>query len=69
MKCRDDDGKLVGAGDEVVFSYGIPPVRVEGKVVEWLGNLWVLTPKHIPVSVKLRSLRRYVGAWWKKDNQ
>ena len=67
MKCRDDDGKLVGAGDVVVFSYGTPPVRVEGLVKQGIGCLWVLTPGHNPEATKLRSLRRYVGAWWKVE--
>ena len=67
LKCyRDDDGEFVYAGDKVQFSYGIPPVGVTGKVIERDGTLIVLTPGHKPKECKLRSLRRYVGAWWKQ---
>lgn len=66
LRCyRDDDGEFVYAGDTVSFSYGIPPVGVRGKVFERDGDLWVSTPGHKPKECRLRSLRRYVGAWWK----
>ena len=63
----DDDGEPVGAGDTVVFSYGIPPVHVVAPVVERDGRLVVLTPGHTPVEGKLRSLRYFVGGWYKQD--
>lgn len=62
---RDDDGNFVRHGDQVRFSYGIPPVGVEADLVEEDGDLVALTPGHNPDRVALKSLRRFVGGWWK----
>jgi hypothetical protein len=64
---QDDDGNWVCAGDRVKFVYGIPFVKVVGKVVNQNGQLRVLTPGHNPSSCPLRSLRYHVGAWWKEE--
>ena len=71
MKCRDDDGKLVGDGDRIVFSYGTPPVQVNALVVGCpcgCKQLLVVTGEHRPHCVRLRNLRQYVGAWWKEED-
>lgn len=61
---RDDDGEEVKAGDEVHFSYGIPPVGVVGFVEERHdGRLIVLTPHHKPGEVTLAWLRRHHSFW------
>lgn len=65
LVCRDDDGNRVGAGDTVRFRYGIPPVRVVALVVQRGKSLIALTPDHKPPECNLRSLRRYVGEWFK----
>ena len=64
----DDDGEPTGAGDTVEFSYGIPPVRVVAPVIERDGRLVALTPGHTPVECKLRSLRYFVGSWYKQND-
>ena len=65
---KDDDGVDVVAGDQVQFSYGIPPVRVVADVVEFRGNLTIITPKgHTPRLCLLRELRRHVGGWFKHE--
>jgi len=61
----DDNGERTIAGDVVRFSYGIPPVVVDAPIVERGGKLIGLCPGHNPPEVKLRSLRRYVGNWWR----
>lgn len=60
----DDDGYEVRAGSKIQFSYGIPPVKVVGEVVEVGGKLVVKTPGHTPPECNIRSLRRYVGSWY-----
>jgi hypothetical protein len=62
---RDDDGIPVKAGDTVRFNYGIPPVVVDAKIVQRSGQLIALTPGHDPAECNLRSLRKYVGNWYK----
>lgn len=61
----DDDGKRVKAGDTVRFIYGIPPVCVKAKLVQRGNKLIALTPGHNPTEINLRSLRKYVGQWFK----
>ena len=63
---RDDDGKRVQAGDSVRFCYGIPPVPVVAQIVTCDGRLVALTPGHAPDKCNLRTLRRYVGSWYKE---
>jgi len=63
----DDDGKRTTAGDTVCFSYGIPPVKVLAKIIERDGVLIGICPGHYPDEFKLRSLRRYVGSWYKQN--
>ncbi len=62
---KDDDGCATRAGDEVFFSYGIPPVGVIADVIERDGELWVLTPGHTPKECRLRNLRQFVGGWFR----
>lgn len=61
----DDDGVKVSAGDKIKFNYGIPPVLVRARLVQRGNSLIALTPGHNPVECNLRSLRKYVGAWFK----
>jgi hypothetical protein len=63
----DDDRKRTTAGDTVCFSYGIPPVRVLAKIIERDGVLIGICPGHYPDEFKLRSLRKYVGSWYKQN--
>ena len=64
LRLRDNDGEWVAAGDTVHFSYGIPPIGVDAKIIERGGTLIGLCPGHNPPEFKLRSLRRYVGSWY-----
>jgi hypothetical protein len=64
----DDDGERVFAGDTVRFDYGIPPVVVDAKIVQRRGQLIALTPGHDPAECNLRSLRKYVGNWYKPNS-
>lgn len=67
LTLKDDDGIPTGNGDKIRFNYGIPPVVVIAKVVRKDNSLFALTPGHDPSECKLRSLRRYVGQWYKHD--
>jgi hypothetical protein len=67
MRLRDDDGQWVTAGDRIRFSFGIPPIAVEAEVIERNGRLIALTPGHTPSECLLRSLRNYVGEWFKVE--
>ena len=58
---RDMDGEPVKAGDTVAFSYGIPPVYVEGVVFERNGRLILPTPGHKPEEESLWSIKRHYG--------
>ncbi len=64
-RMKDDDGEWVKDGDMIVFAYGIPPVYVYAPVVARGGSLFALTPDHTPRECNLRSLRTYVGSWYK----
>jgi len=68
MKMTDDDGNKVTAGDFVKFIYGIPPVSVRAKIIKRGKSLIALTPNHNPQECNLRSLRKYVGAWFKASS-
>lgn len=61
----DDDGKRVKAGDTVRFTYGIPLMCVKAKLVQRGNKLIALTPGYNPTECNLRSLRKYVGQWFK----
>lgn len=61
----DDDGFAVSSGDTVMFTYGIPPVRVNAKLVMRNGSLIALSKGHTPDRCYLRALRRYAGNWYK----
>ena len=65
MSVVDMDGKMIAAGDTIVFSYGIPGVRVEAKVALLNGRLWAMTPGHTPDKCRLDELAKYVGVFWK----
>ena len=63
----DDDRTPTRAGDTVCFSYGIPPVAVQARIVQRGCSLIALTPGHTPADCNLRTLRRYVGGWFKQN--
>ncbi|NTG00046.1 hypothetical protein G6L30_07920 [Agrobacterium rhizogenes] len=65
LEIRDDESKLIKAGDRINFSYGIPGNRVDADIIDLNGELWALTPGHKPDRCKLSVLRRYVGHFWK----
>lgn len=64
---RDSDGRLVGAGGTIAFSYGIPPVPVLAHVIERNGKLIALTPGHKPNECHVEKLKRYVCDFWIVD--
>ena len=66
-RLRDDDGAWVAAGDRIRFSYGIPPACVIADIVSRGGELVGLAPDHNPPEFLLRSLRNYVGVWYKAN--
>jgi len=68
MVILDDDGEKVRNGDVILFSYGIPPVRVFGSVVILKRELWVLTPGHNPDRCRMAELRDHVGGFYKEQN-
>lgn len=61
----DSDGDKVSDGDEITFSYGIPPVRVCAQVEAFEGELWALTPGHNPSRCRLSELRDHVELFYK----
>lgn len=65
MMIRDMNGVPIVAGDTIVFSYGIPGVRVEAKVSNIKGVLWAMTPGHTPDRCRLDQLEKFVGIFWK----
>jgi len=67
LRLRDNDGEWVTAGDTVHFTYGMPPAGVAAPIIERDGKLIGLCPGHNPPEFNLRSLRRYVGTWHKKN--
>lgn len=64
---RDEDGELVQAGDTIAFSYGIPPVRVEGVLFERDGKLIMPTLGHTPKEATLNVIRKHCGIFWKVE--
>ena len=65
----DDDRVPVRNGDTVRFNYGIPPVVVDANIMQRRGQLIALTPGHDPAECNLRSLRKYVGNWYKQNTR
>jgi len=64
----DDDGEVVGCGDWIMFSYGIPPVRVYARLSTVKGVLTLTTlGNHRPRTMALSKLRDYVGCWYKSS--
>lgn len=65
----DDSGELVGHGDHIVFSFGIPPTRLTARIEQRGDRLFAVVLEHgyTPEECNLRSLRRYVGRWDKVD--
>jgi hypothetical protein len=57
---RDSDGTTCRPGKEIRFSFGIPPVRATGTIVEIDGKLWVETPDHNPKRCTLATFRRCI---------
>jgi hypothetical protein len=64
MPIKDDEGVEVRAGDMIGFTYGIPPVGVDGRVIDRAGKLIVLTRGHKPAECPLHLLRKHVGNFW-----
>lgn len=65
---KDDDGEVVKPGDWIRFTYGIPPVGVLAKISSRDGVLWMtVLGRHRPREMRLKDLRRFVGAWWKSE--
>jgi len=67
MFFKDDNGNRVGNGNIIKFSYGIPVVSVEAKISQKNGKLIGYCPEHNPPEFNLRTLRKYVGSWYKAD--
>ena len=63
-KIKDADGKWVRNGCTILFSYGIPPVRVEAPVIRRGSKLIVVTKGHNPAECPLSELRDHVGEFW-----
>ena len=61
MKYYDSEGQCIKPGDIVRFSYGLPPIAVDAKIVRRGGRLTALTPGHNPPSCPVHSLKRFVG--------
>ena len=61
MNYYDSYGVRIRKGAVVHFSYGIPPIGVDAKIVQRDGKLVALTPGHNPDHCALRSLKRFVG--------
>ena len=62
---KDSDGKIIKEGDTIIFSYGIPPLRVIAPIVMEDGKLVALTEGHNPSKCELRSLKKHVGNFYK----
>ena len=58
---NDRYGKKVESGCLIESSYGIPPVKIIGTVIDRDGELWVLTPGHNPSECKLTAFKRHLG--------
>lgn len=64
----DCDKAQVSDGDSISFTYGIPPVKVIAKIREENGRLiGTCIGNHHPKEFNLRSLRSYVGEWYKES--
>lgn len=59
----DDDGVEITPGCTLVFSYGVPPVVVEAKVIERDGTLIALTPGHTPAEAPVRDITPFFNCW------
>lgn len=61
---KDDNGIDVMHGDTAWFFFGIPPIKARCKV--WLYNsvFFAFDVDRPEIWLKLRSLRRHVGAWY-----
>lgn len=66
---KDSDGAKLKAGDTVIFSYGIPPLRVEAPLVEKNGKLVAITKGHTPSECEVKELIGYVGNIYKKESK
>ena len=64
---RDEDDRIVKAGDVLVSSYGIPPRRLEGQVIERKGKLIVLTPDSNPKECTLHAFQRHLGTFYVRE--
>lgn len=65
LTATDMEGVTVKAGDRVAFTYGIPPVRVEGVLFERDGKLIMPTPDHNPPEATLPQINYHCGGFWK----
>ncbi len=62
----DSDGTTCRPGDAIRFSFGIPPVRANGTLVEIEGKLWVETPDCTPKRCRLPTFRRHIEHFYRK---
>lgn len=63
----DSDGNEVKAGDTIIFSYGIPPVKVIAPIEERDGKLWAITKGHNPEICNARALKKMNIEFWKEN--
>ena len=61
---KDEDGRVVKAGDTIAFSFGIPPVRVEGTLFERHGKLIMPTPNHNPKEATIGQIKHHCELFW-----
>lgn len=61
---KDCQGRTVHEGDVLHFTYGIPLVSVEAKVVSHRGRLRGLCPGHNPPEFWVDQLEEHVGPFW-----
>lgn len=68
MHLLDSDKTPVSDGDSISFTYGIPLVKVIATIREENGKLiGTCIGNHLPKEFNLRSLRSYVGEWYKES--
>ncbi len=58
---KDSDGNIIHAGDKIVFSYGIPPLR-DGKLI-------ALTAGHTPKEIELEELKKFSQFYKNTDSK
>jgi len=66
---KDDNGEWVYVGDAIYFRFGIPPMKMQAKIESRDGSLWVVPIDDFYSPSPLRSLRGYVGEWYREDSK